>query len=243
MKKFLSFIFFIMLLSQAVASEKIVLTTLDWEPYIGKSMDDNGYVGEVVREAFKRGGYEVVFKFFPWARTVKLATEGKVDGYFPEYFSEELSKHSVVSDPFDGGPVGFFKRKGYELEYKTLQDLKSLKIGVVRGYVNEKNFDAATFLKKEEVTTDLLNIKKLLKNRIDLFVADKFVGFYTLKKEMPNMLGQIEFVDPALALNNLYVCISKKAKDYDKKITAFNKGLKSLKADGTFDKILKKHGF
>ena len=228
---------------QMVQAEKVVLTTLDWEPYIGKKLDNGGFVAEIATEAFKRGGYDLEIKYYPWARTKMMAVNGEVDGYFPEYYAEDLKEHSLLSDPFEGGPVGFFKRTGSPITYSTLEELKDCKIGVVRGYVNEENFDAADYLKKEEVKDDLTNIKKLLAERIDLFVGDKFVGFYLLQQNMPHMVGQMQFIEPALANMNLYVCVSKKTADADKKQAAFNAGLESMKADGTLKEIMNKHGF
>lgn len=224
-------------------AKKITLTTLDWEPYIGKKLNGNGYVAEVAKEAFKRSGYELEIKFYPWARTKFLAVKGDVDGYFPEYYDEKLKEHSLISEPFQGGPIGFFKRIKNDINYTKLTDLKKYKIGVVRGYVNEKEFDNAKYLKKDEVKDDLTNIKKLLGKRIDLFVADKFVGLYLLKQNFPDKIDKITFIEPPLANNDLFICISKKTKNYQEKMKAFNDGLKAIKKDGTFAKILKKHGF
>ena len=246
MKKFMFFIIVGIIIGSSVlctAREKIVLSTLDWEPYIGQKLDENGYVAEIVKEAFNRSGYDLELKYYPWARAVNLSKRGKVDGYFPEYYSDELKKDSLVSEKFPGGPVGFFKKKGSDIEFKSLESLKPYKIGVVRGYVNEAKFDAANYLHKEVVTTDVLNIKKLLKGRIDLFVGDKFVGYYTQRTNDLEKLGEMEFISPPLTVQDLYVCISQKSKDSKKKIKAFNDGLKSMKEDGTIDKILKKHGF
>ena len=246
MKKVMLLFVVILILGSSIlcmAREKIVLTTLDWEPYIGQKLENNGYVAEIVKEAFNRSGYDLELQYYPWARTVMLANKGRVDGYFPEYYSENLKKHSLISEKIPGGPVGFFKKKGSDIEFKSLESLKPYRIGVVRGYTNEEKFDDADFLKKELVKSDDLNIKKLLKGRIDLFVGDKFVGFYTQRVNKLEKMGEMEFISPPLTVQDLYVCISQKTKDYKKKMKAFNDGLKSMNEDGTIDKILKKHGF
>ena len=157
------------------AENKIILATLDWEPYIGQDLKNQGYVAEIIREAYKRSGYEVKIKFTPWARTVNLSKTGQVDGYFPEYFADEVKSHALFSDPFQGGPIGFFKRKDNKISFQTLQDLKPYKIGVVRDYVNTKEFDDADYLVKEAVNNDLTNLRKLIGRRIDLTIGDKFV--------------------------------------------------------------------
>ena len=243
LKKFIISLFMLVVISSANAGEKIVLTTLDWEPYIGQSMKQNGYVAVLVKEAFRRGGYNAEFKFYSWTRTVGLAKAGKVDGYFPEYYNEAAKSYSKFSIPFPGGPIGFFKLKKNKIRYKTLKDLKPYKIGVVRGYVNTKEFDSASYLKKEPVKDELTNFKKLVAGRIDLLVADKFVGLELIKKHMPEKAAQIEFISKTLEEKDLYVCISKKGRDSDKIVKAFNSGLKKMKADGTVTKILKQFGF
>ncbi len=168
--------------------------TLTWEPYIGKEIKNNGYVAVLVKEAFRRGGLEADFQFDRWSRVVGLAKSGQVDGYFPEYFSESVKAYAVFSDPFPGGPIGFFKLKRKDISFNRLEDLKGLKIGTVKGYVNTKEFDAADYLNKDAVKDDLTNFKKLAAGRLDLVVADKFVGLNLIKKHMPDKAGQIEFM-------------------------------------------------
>lgn len=231
-------------MSPGFAAEKTVtLATLDWEPYIGRNLKNQGYVAEIVREAFKRSGYSVDLKFMPWARAVRMARIGRVDGYFPEYYSEDVKSHSIFSAPFKGGPMGFFARKGRNISYTKLQDLKPYSIGVVRGYVNTEAFDKATYLNRQEATDDITNLKKLLKGRIDLMVSDKFVGLYILEKNMPDEKDQVEFMEPPLENKDLFVCFPKNLPGSNKIMTDFNDGLIKIKDDGTLDRIMKRHGF
>ena len=225
------------------ADKTITFSTLNWEPYIGENLKNNGYVAEIAKKALAREGYNLEIKFYPWARTVKLAKLGKVDGYFPEYYSPEKETHFSFSDKFPGGPLGFFKKTGRDISYNKLKDLKSYNIGVVRGYVNTEEFDNANYLQKESARSDLINIRKLLSGRIDLMVADKFVGKYVLKEKLPNKVGDIEFVEPPLEYKPLYVAFVKSNNNHKKYVTAFNKGLQKIKEDGTLDKILSKYGF
>ncbi len=237
------FLALIMMIAPVFGEQSITLGTLDWEPYIGQKMENQGWVAEVVREAFKRSGYTANFQFKPWARVTYEAQKGESDGYFPEYFSEDLKKDFILSAPFAGGPLGFFKRKGEVISYTKLEDLKPYKIGVVRGYVNTADFDAAAFLNKEEAKDDITNIRKLLAKRLDLIVADKYVGIHLLQQEMPDKIGSMEFVDPVLEEKDLYLCISKKNPNHAKIIQAFNDGLAQIKADGSLANIMKRHGF
>lgn len=235
--------FFMFTSSIVIGAETIKLATLEWEPYIGEKLKNQGYVAEIVIQAFKKSGYQVQIDYMPWARVVKLAEKGTYDGYFPEYYSDSLKESFHVSDAMPGGPLGLFKRKGDTISYTKLKDLTPYKIGVVRGYINTAEFDAADYLNKDEANDDLTNFRKLLKKRIDLVVADKFVGLYVVEQNLSYNLNDIEFIDPPLESKDLFVCISKKSPAASMKIKAFNTGLNAITNDGTVKQILKNHGF
>lgn len=61
----------------------------------------------------------------------------------PEYYSEDLKKDFILSAPFPEA-LGLFK-KDKNIQFKKIDDLKPYSIGVVRGYVNTAEFDAAAY--------------------------------------------------------------------------------------------------
>lgn len=246
------FLLFVVTAPSYSQTKVVKLTTIDWEPYIGQSLPDNGYVYELVETAFKKSGYQIRVLFVPWARALLMAQRGEVDAVFPEYYSSAREKEFVFSDPFLGGPVGFYKRKDSLIEYQVdprvnqeaaLLALSGYKFGVVRGYLNTDTFDRADFLLKEDVVDDFTNLKRLYHNRIQLIFIDKFVAEYLLTRKMPDYVNQLEFMEPPLEIKHLYLAFSTKAPDYEKKRQAFNHGLKLTTQDGTLQRIYAKHGF
>jgi ABC-type amino acid transport substrate-binding protein len=251
-KFFWGFLFFLSLAQLAIAGQTVTLATLEWEPYIGPNMDNNGYVYEIVAEAYKRSGVDVDIRFLPWARAVKTAETGKRDGLFPEYYDEGRLEKFVFSDSFPGGPVGLYKRIDNKISYAVdpqqrqtvaLKALKQYRFGVVRGYVNTKAFDEATFLTKDVANSDETNLKKLFKGRIDFIFIDKYVAKHIIVRKYPHFLTELEFMEPPLEVKPLYIAFSKQAKDYQSKLKAFNDGLKKLREEGMLTKIMEKHGF
>lgn len=231
-------------LQHTVRAENIVkLASLEWEPYIGTKLKDQGYAAILTREAFKASGYSVEISFMPWARVVAMAREGKYDGYLPEYSAESLKNDFLVSDPFPGGPLVLFKRKSDSITYTSLADLKPYKIGVVRDYVNTEEFDKALFLQKELANNDTTNLRKLMGKRIDLVVMDKFVGIYLMKQDFPDHVEEIDILSQVLEEKSLHLCISKKSPDAETKMKAFNDGLKIIKDNGMVEALLKTNGF
>jgi len=234
-------LFLLMGPSGAHGNEKIVkLSSLEWPPYIGAEMENQGYVAEAVRAAFERRGYRVEIEFFPWNRAVAMAHDVKVYGYFPEYYSDEVAKDYILSEKFPGGPVGFFKRKDKDISFAKLEDLKGYRIGVVKGYVNTAEFDAASYLTKDESVDDLMGLKKLLAGRTDLFFCDKFVGNYIGKKNFPDQIAEIEFMDPILEDKPFYICFSRATPDGQRIAEDFNNGLAEITADGTLEALRRK---
>lgn len=216
----------------------VTLASLDWEPYIGSKISNNGYCAQIAVEAFKRSGYTVKIAYLPWERAVKESEAGNYDGLFPEYFDESRKVKFVYSDSFPGGPVGLMKRKDKAITFKKLQDLKPYTIGIVRGYINTAEFDAASYLKKTQSEGDDVNIKNLYNKQLDLIFIDQYVAQYIIKTQFPSYASELEFIKPALEKKSLYIAFSKKGKDSDAKRKAFNDGLKAMKADGSLQRIV-----
>lgn len=221
----------------------IKLATLDWPPYVGQEQPEYGFTAAIVIEAFQRAGYQVTVDFMPWARVVQDTQAGKYDAAFPEYYSDERAQEFLMSEPFADGPLGFYKRKADNITYTNLQDLKQYHIGVVLGYINTPEFDAADYLQKETVNSDEQNLQKLALGRVDLIVIDKYVAQYLINTSMPENADQLEFMEPPLLNQPLYVIFSRQIADSVQRRQEFNAALKSMQEDGTLDKILERFGF
>jgi polar amino acid transport system substrate-binding protein len=230
------------------AKPVVRLATLEWEPYIGEKLPQQGYAAALVREAFKAEGWDVKIEFYPWARALHLARTGAVDGLMPEYFNSSRKNEFQYSFPFRGGPLVLYKRKGEAIGFGTdpandqeraLRGLQSQRFGVVRGYLNTPIFDAAHYLKKDEASDDATNLRKLVYQRIDLAVIDQRVAEYLIRTQYPDYAGKIEPMLPPLADNPLYIAFSLKSANHGAARGAFDRGLAKLKKDGRLDALYK----
>ncbi len=242
---------FLLLSEPAFAAKKVLLATAERAPYIGKNLLNQGYLHELITEAFKRVGYETEIIFYPQARANYLAERGSVDGLLPSYFEPGLEKNYLFSAPFPGDNIGLLKRKSLAASYPldprnnlqgALLDLLPYKFGVVRGTSISPAFDQATLLKKQFVAKDLQNIDKLAVERIDFAVIDKYTASDLMVNRRPHLIGELEFMRPPLLSNSFYVAFSKKSPGYQQRQKDFNLGLQALIADGTLQEILFRHG-
>ena len=234
MKNLIVGLLFVLFSIHSVADKKIYLTSLEWPPYSGKELAEQGASVAVAKAAFKAMGYELIVDFYPWSRAVRLAqdSDSKYSGYFPEYYSSSIEQDFIFSAPMGTGPLGFVESKSNPITWNTLKDLKASSIGTVQDYVNTETFDqmaANGELQVKPVISDLLNIKKVAAGRVDLAVIDKHVLGYLLRTEdsLKGVANKVQFNEKLLEDKQLFICF-KKTDEGKELVKIFNEGLKKI---------------
>jgi|GEM_PF-677082 len=215
----------------------LVIATLEWPPYIGTDLPDNGYVAKVIREALAASGLTIRFDFMPWARAVTLLRSGEIMVAAPVYRNAARDKDCVFSAPFPGGPLVLLAMPGRGRRWKDLRELAGLRIGVTRGYGHTDAFDAADFLTKEQANDDVSNLRKLLAGRIDAFAADRYMVGHLLRST-PGLapLPLAEFAPP-LGEPTLHLCFSRWHQGNGQLRQTFDAGLEKLRNSGRLDEL------
>lgn len=231
--------------SFAVADKgKVVrLVTTEYPPYHATSLENGGFQEEIIRAAFMRVGYKVTIDYKPWARAYKEAQHGLYDGIFGLFLRESRKEFFAYSDEIGKNELVFFKHKTRHIPFKSYTDLKGLDIGIVRGYANPPGFEEATFLRTFLATSDVFNIKKLYRKRLDLVLIEKKVALHILHSMPEEYLQSLEPMEPVLRADIQYIGFSKLAEGYLDKMNDFNKGLREIHENGGVDRIMKKHNF
>ncbi|MCX4026391.1 extracellular solute-binding protein [Endozoicomonas sp. SM1973] len=223
------------------------------EPYIGQNLLNNGYVAELVKEVYSISGYKTDIKFYPLARARELAKQGKVDGLLPFYQQHTVNNVFVLSNPFPGSSIGLIKKKSLQIaKLSNLNDLSwhklvfqdKYKFGAVRGTEDIlSSYSEVKTLKLDLVSSDIQNIDKIIANRIDFAVIDKYTAADLLINKRPHFIGKLEFMPPPLLHSNFYVAFSTIPENVQKNKRIFDKGLKVTIDNGGLTKIMLKHGF
>ena len=221
----------------AHASETVTLASTEYPPYYGSSLPQGGVIAEIARQAFKRTGYELRIEWYPWARALKTAQEGSADGLLGVWRSAERERWLTYSQPLPANQVGFFRRTDSLISFKSMDELKGRRIGIVRGYLNPKAFDEA-HLNTDEASDDTTNLRKLGAGRVDLILIDKGVAQYLLRTAVPELQGRLQWLEPAIETFPLYVGFVKAAPRHERLLQAFNRGLKELERDGTLQRLV-----
>jgi len=230
--------------SRLYADDKVIVLAHEtsWSPHYGKDLEDGGYTVEIIREALKCVGYELETVWLPWKRAQVEAARGDYDGLGASYYTEERATKFAYSDPIAATEIVFFKRTEDDIKYSELEDLKPYKIGTGFEYGYPEKFLKADYLQKIEAYELKTNITRLLHKRVDLIIGSREAILFYLKLEYPDKIQFVEILGKPLEKSSLYVPFSKMRPDYKQKVEDFNRGLKMIREDGTYQKIMKKHG-
>jgi len=227
----------------------IKIATDDWPPYYSQRLKDYGPLAEIVTTAFQRMGYGVEITFIPRINLLDRVKNGDCDGWLASAPTVKENREYYHSDIIlKSSPLKLYMRRDAGIVYTGIRDMENYRVGVVRGDgFNPKIFGIKGKTLSVSNSAEA-NFNNLLEGRLDIVVIDKLHARYFLEKKFKNIENKFESVElypedgkrearPAVRL-----FFSKKSENTEKLKIDFNYGLKTIKKDGTFNIILKKHG-
>ena len=209
-----------------------------WPPFIVDQGAEKGAATTLVSEILKRAGYKTEASIESWPRTLQGTSTGIYDVIIAAWYTKEREQHFQYTDPYFVNTIQFVKRKGVPIKFRNYQDLKGLVIGIVNDYAYGDEFDKAQGVLKLPSNHLIQNLLKLQQGRIDLTLGDKWSVRHELTEYFPTAIKDFEFLGKPVASRPLHAVVSRAHPEHDKIVKAFNKALKSMKADGSYEKIL-----
>ena len=244
-KKALAFLLvssFLATTASAARAEALVLAAPDARPTTfladGKP---TGILVDVVTEAFRRTGRSVDIKIMPWARCLREARTGEVDGVFPIYRLPEREQFlTYPNEVLLSQLVLFFSRQDTTTAFSgELSELRDVNIGIVRATSYGKKFDDAVkdgTLQKIDLADNIeQNLKKLMRGRVVL-IANYRYGVLEAAEHL-GLLAEIKEIPPPIESIPSYLAFTKQ-RDFTKPLDDFQAALASMKQDGAYDRII-----
>ena len=157
-------------------------------------------------------------------------------------YNEERAEKFYFSEAILERTVNFFYLKDASFKWQHIDDLGRYRIGVTRGYAYSEAFSDYLNSNPENVhesNNDELSFKMLLKNRIDAFPIDVVTGLEILRTRFaPDIIHRVAYHPQALDRGEGFVLFPKSREDAAELRDIFNKGLKVIRDNGTYDQIL-----
>ena len=235
-------------LPQALAEEarKYVFMDEPLPPYTYGRVGEISYRGltkDIFDELFGRLGMCYEIRLVPWARALDNARHGSCDGVPLLIRTEERERFLAYSDPVveNRELLYFLPARMGDFQWNELDDLKGLRIGLVRGYTYAEGLMEAIDKGTVQVTyskDSTLNFTMLRAERVDIIVEDESVAGPLLAAH-PEWSGSIAAAPRELSHYNWHIGLSRLS-PVAKHVDAINRVLDEMHRDGTLARILGK---
>ncbi|SEM80095.1 amino acid ABC transporter substrate-binding protein, PAAT family (TC 3.A.1.3.-) [Pseudomonas sp. ok272] len=231
-----------LVLSQGAAAQTLRLVADAWPPFTDATLVNGGLATDIVSTALARAGYASEFEQVPWARALMGVGDGRYDVLVNAWYNEDRTRLGQFSTEYLLNRIRFIKRKDTHIEYNDLQQLHSYPIAVVRDYAYSPAFDADPAMQKVLVHNFAMAVRMLAADRVKLTLEDEYVARYYLARESPRVRNAVEFLPKPLSENSLHILVSLKNPDHAKIVAGFDREIAEMKADGSYDRLLRQHG-
>lgn len=228
-----------LLLGTAHAAE-LRIVSADFDPYSYQtSSGGSGVMHEIVQKLAEHVGQSPEIEFLPWARAQTEAQTKPFIGIMPlARVPEREEKYTWLLHILDD-PYVLFAKKDSKVDISSIEAAKNLRIGTFRGSLAEILLPKMGFNNFKSVNTDAQNARMLKADRIDAWVAPlSFRNKYESKGGLP---GHELKVGATLVILHEYLATSKSVDP--ETVRKWQKAFESMKNDGSYRAIMKKHGF
>lgn len=229
----------LLLLPAKVGADPFILTTSEYKPF---SSQEGGLAMDIIRAALDAVGAEPEFVFRPWKRGELGVLKGDFVGTFPYSANAQRLAQFAFTDSLLRSNAVFFMRKeqmpGWD--YDGVASLKPYTVACVPGYFYNDIFDKHG-VRCQPVDRTRNAFRMLLKGRVDFVVESEAVGWMELDQLGPDARDQVRAAPTPIRTGVSAIMTAKsspRAAEFRKR---FNRGLKAIQADGTYDAILKKY--
>jgi polar amino acid transport system substrate-binding protein len=226
--------------------------TIGWEPWRPYQFkNDKGQLTgldvELVKAIIQEMNGTIKYTELPWRRLLAYVKLGTYDLAAGASKTSERQAYAFFSNFYRTESNVLFVLKGTvkKFPFAHLSDIKNtgFQLGITNGYYYGKTFakllEDPTFKKHVQgVPSDSVNIKKVLRNRINGFIGDMYAGVAALKKA--GVRDRFEMHPVPVSSAKIHIMFSKKSctqKDVDQ----FNKALKKLQEKGNIKRIMRKY--
>ena len=224
-----------------MATDLNVVHSGKWPPYADAGLPGQGLGVEIVTTALKRAGYTTYMRIDSLDRILEGGSLGVYDVFATPWYSDARNQYLMFSEPYLESYIRFIKKKDKDFTYESFGDLKGMMIGIVQDYAYDEEFNDSRDLIKISERNLIQNLLKLTQGRIDTTLDDELVLQYEINQYMPNSMKELEFLPKPLAVRGIHIGVSRENPDHEKIVAAFNKAIKEMKKDGSYDTIVSKH--
>tara|TARA_Y100001956_G_scaffold82519_1_gene103741 strand:+ start:915 stop:1574 length:660 start_codon:yes stop_codon:yes gene_type:complete len=199
-----------------------------WPPFA--MADGSGLSRTIIEQALSYSDSTATFITVPYARALKMAENGQVDGAYNVTLQQNTLQRLVFgNEPLFQAKASFYYPKDSTSNYASVDKFPGgINIALITGYEYGDNYEAQRKRFKEvRVANQRQIINMLRENKVHVAIMFDAVASYTLAAmQLPHdaiRKGELNHI------SDIYVAFSPKAEDLEAKIALFDEGLRRFK--------------
>ncbi|MEN2426515.1 substrate-binding periplasmic protein [Chromobacterium vaccinii] len=231
---------------RAQAAEQTVdLATGEWPPYVSQQLPEQGVFTEIVREAFRRAGYQARMSFQSWPQTELLTKSGKAAAAFPYRPTPEREKDFDFSVPLMRANSYLFYHKPHlpnpPQQFQSLDELRSYRIAIQLGYWYLPLFQRHRL--NTLMTSDETNaLRQLYLGHLDLVPMVLERGLYQIHHVFPGREKEFGYISTPLDKETALALMFSRSYPQAERIREdFGRALAQMEKDGSLKAIYQRH--
>jgi polar amino acid transport system substrate-binding protein len=190
-----------------------------------------GIVTDKVREMMERAELGYRIELLPWKRAYAAALHRPDGCVFSTTRTAEREPLFKWVGPLDEAQWVLMGRADRHFDLHSLEDARHYRIGTYNGDAREQFLRARGF-KVDSAPEDLINPRKLLLNRIDLWASSLRRGSPVLDRH-----GWDKQIVPVLAFNKIEVYLACNRAVPDEQVARMNAAAEAMRRDGAMQRI------
>ena len=204
--------------------------------YLDKSGNLTGIDGDIMMAIAKKNGWKVKNSVTSFSTLIASLNTNKIDiSNDAMFITAERQKQVNFSEPFYVLHDAIIVKKS-ETAVKTYDQLKGKPLGTVTGTAYADLLNSLSPGKVKLFDSQATMVQAIVNGDIYGAVTDQPVAAYSLKQNPSLDIRVVNATSPYYS-NKVAPCVRK---DDKTRLAAINDGLKKIKADGTYDTIMKK---
>lgn len=245
MKKFFMTMAIVASLTLSGQAEMIHVVGTEYPPFTHTSPEDGkptGFAIELLQTMFEDLSIDSRIELFTWKRAEVLLTDNPNTLALMARTEQRETLYKWVGPVYPRTLYLYRLKTRPDLQLNTIDDVKSYKVGVVRGYASVTEVLNAGVPQNnlDEVSADSLNIKKLFSHRIDFLPNNDMVLAHLLRQEGYSF-DQVEHAFVITPEGQSYFYYGLNRSTDDALVQKLQNALETLKSDGRYDAILQRY--
>jgi ABC-type amino acid transport substrate-binding protein len=237
MNSYLLSLLFILLIELSSSAQVIKLSSNVWPPFTN-TKGQKAISRDVVREVLTRSGYQTDFSITEFSNVLSGLSNKTIDGSPALWHTEERAKELLYSDAYLTNKLILVGRKGSDVSFKSLGEVSGKRIAIVNEYAYGPEFETAKNVEFIRGTNDQQNLNWLIQDSVDYVLVEALLVQYLMIDQQEAVNKYLEIGKNSIINRTLHFAIRRDYPNSDTIIKNFNRNLKSLIADGIFNKIL-----